>query len=167
MSRHKFNTCDMDKNLISFEIPQAQLDEIFSWINSLKSSLSEHLVTLEKKDRLRIVKMHDQNASFIEKSLESMKQNEELTPKFIDVTEMEKDLNAVKILRRMLEPLNQLVSDMEDSITLAGSEALTAALAYYQSLKVNVRMNVSGAETSFEELKKQFAKHGVKKNKEE
>ncbi len=151
--------------MISLEIPQAELDEIFSNIKGIKSSLSEHLITLEKKDRIRIARMTDHNSSFIEKCLESMKQNSDLTPKFVNVNEMEKDFNAVKILRRMLDPLKQVVSDIDDSIALAGSEAYTAALAYYHSLKGNMRMNISGAETVFEELKKQFAKQGVKSPK--
>ncbi len=153
--------------MISIEITQAELDQIYSYINSIKSGLSTHLVTLEKKDRMRVAKLSDHNFSFTEKSLDSMLQNPNLAPKFVDVVEMGKDLDAVKILRKILAPLKQITADIEDSILLAGSEAYTAALAYYHSIKGNMKMNVSGAETVYDELSKQFAKKSVKKTNDE
>jgi len=45
---------------------------------------------------------------------------------------------------------------LDDTITVAGSEAYIAALAFYKSVKVAATMNVPGAQEIYDDLSKRF-----------
>ena len=49
---------------------------------------------------------------------------------------------------------------MDDSLALSGSAAYTASLAYYQSIKTAMKMNVPGAATIADDLSARFASQG-------
>lgn len=49
---------------------------------------------------------------------------------------------------------------LNDSLMLAGSEALQAALAFYAYLKIAARNKVPGAKSAYEELSEYFPGRG-------
>jgi hypothetical protein len=148
----------VQENRISLKIPQETLTEVQNAIKVLQVKLLPLLITLSVEERSTLTKMGDKNAMFIRKCKEYMDQNPGLTPQFIDLKEMQVDLDAVEVLRTLSNPVAQISSAIDDSMMLSGSEAYIAALAFYHNVKGADRMNVPGAKTIYEELKKQFAK---------
>jgi hypothetical protein len=67
--------------------------------------------------------------------LDHFKQNPELVPPFLNVTELEVDVKAVESLRLLYQPLLQLTEAFGDTMTLSGSEAYSEALTFYSSVK--------------------------------
>ena len=53
-------------------------------------------------------------------------------------------------------PLDQISAMVDSSLQLAGSEALSAALAFYQSVKMAAKMGVAGAGTIADDLSQRF-----------
>ncbi len=153
-------------NLISFEITQEELDAVLAAVKTIEDVLSPKLITLLKLDRMRVVKMSNKNAEFVKQSYEHMIQNPDLTPKFVNTTEMAKDIKAVEILRTLLNPVEKIRSSLDDSIMQAGAEALTSALGFYKYIKSAKEMNEAGAKVIYESLKKQFARKSADKEEE-
>ncbi len=80
----------------------------------------------------------------------------EFAPAYMDVAELKKDVDAVGTLTELARPIEQLNRTLDDTIMLAGSEAYVASLAYYNSVKRAAKINVPGALTIHEDLKKRF-----------
>jgi hypothetical protein len=57
----------------------------------------------------------------------------------------------------VFNPLQQLSREVDDTAMLAGSEAFTQTLSFYNSVKQAARDNQPGAQALFDELKKRFA----------
>ena len=123
----------------------------------------QHLVTLTKDEQGELFRIGDKSIAFINRSYEHIEQNPQLTPDYVNVEEMKVDIDAVETLRKVLNPINLVVSALNDSIMLSGSEANLPALAFYNYIKGAARMNVPGAKAIYEDLKKYFAKKSRKK----
>lgn len=146
------------ENSLSFTISEEEEARVTAAIEELTSILKPRLESLTKEQRSEIPKMGDGTEPFVEKVLDYAKSNEEFAPAYMDVAELEIDMNAVNQLKDIYRPLIQLVEQLDDSIMLAGSEAYVSALAYYNSVKIGSRMNVAGAKSIFDDLKQRFAK---------
>ncbi len=81
-------------------------------------------------------------------------------PPFLDLEEMDKDWNVVKSLMPVLRDMEQLNSNLNDTVTLAGSEAYVSALGYYNSVKYGAKMNAADSKVIYEDLRKRFEKPG-------
>lgn len=146
------------ENRISFTLSTEDFSEIEAAIKMLQNKLLPHLSTLSSDDRASLIKMGNKNAAFVRKCTEYMEQNPTLAPQYINLKEMNIDLEAVETLRKLLIPIEQISSAIDDSMMLSGSEAYVAALAFYHNVKGATRMNIPGAKNIAEELRKQFIK---------
>lgn len=146
------------ENRISLHISDDDLLEITNAVQILQSKLRPYLINLSGEERMSLAKMGDRNIAFIEKCKEYIEQNPELTPNYISFEEMQVDLDAVEILRKLNNPVAQISAAINDTMMLSGSEAYMAALAYYYHVKGAARMKMPGAQTIYDELKKQFIK---------
>lgn len=59
--------------------------------------------------------------------------------------------------------MQQLVLNLDDTTTQAGSESYTAALTYYNSVKQAAKLSVPGSKAIYEDLRKRFASNGNRK----
>ncbi|WP_154852999.1 hypothetical protein [Cyclobacterium xiamenense] len=146
------------KNTISIEIPEAELATIRETLNTLKTSLGPYLLALTPSERRTVPKMSDGTLPFVEKAMEYAREDGQFLPPYVEITELEKDWNAVKTLMPVLRDLQQLVSNLNDSVTMAGSEAYVGALSYYNSVKYGAKINVADAKTIYEDLRQRFAR---------
>ncbi len=153
-------------NIISFQISDDELSRVNKAIDELEEILIDKLISLKAIDRLSILKMGAQKTQFVNNCLQYMKQNPELTPQFVDVEEMEVDINAYRTLELINGRIRKIYSLIDDSKMLSGSEAYSSALCFYNNIKVAVKANVSGAKPIHENLRKQFPRK-KRKNKEE
>lgn len=146
----------ISKNNVSFELTEAELQSVRDAIATLKTILGPHLIALSPRDRQRIPKMSDGTFPFVEKVIDYTKDDNQFLPPYVDFQELCKDWAVVKSLMPAYRDLKQLESNLNDTLTLAGSEAYMGSLGYYNSVKFGARMNVSDAKVIYEDLRKRF-----------
>ena len=144
------------ENIVSIEIPAAEVTAVQDAIKIIDDTLKPYLVALNPEERKELPKMSDKTAPFVEKVMDYAKSDAEFAPAYMNVDELKKDIDAVGTLTELARPIEQLNRTLEDTIMLAGSEAYVASLAYYNSVKRAAKINVPGALTIHEDLKKRF-----------
>ncbi|MBI1768035.1 MAG: hypothetical protein HY015_07800 [Bacteroidetes bacterium] len=153
------------ENRVSIKIQPADLKKVSDAIKVAADTLKPYLVALTPVERQQLPKMSDGNIPFVQKSLEYAQANASFVPAYLDVTELKTDLDAVESLLQLFRPLEQLYQNLDDTMTLSGSEAYVAALAFYNSVKVAAKMKVPGAKAIAEDLSLRFAGQGKKLTK--
>ncbi len=148
------------ENIISIKIKAEDLEKANAAVKTLAEIFEPHLIALTQQERRQYPKMSDKTEPFVKKSLEYMKTAPQFSPPFIDVNEMEIDFQAITQLLPIYLILERLSSNLDDTILLSGSEAYSAALGYYNSVKQAVKMNVPDAKPIYEDLKKRFERQG-------
>ncbi len=143
-------------NLVSFNIPEADLAEIKAAINVLTTKLMPHLKTLSPDERHDLPKMGDKTVSFVQKAMEYCQQNPDLVPPFLNVPELSKDVETVVLLRSIFQPLSQIYDGLSDTMILSGSEAYSGSLMFYNSAKSAMKSKVQKAETIYNDLQARF-----------
>ena len=152
------------QNLISFNPSQQDLSEIKKAIATLNTKLLPLLKNLKGDDKNQLPKMGDKTLAFVEKALEHSSLNPELAPPFLDMDEFRCDVNAVAKLRSLHGHINQISASLSDSMAIAGSDAYSAALMFYNSVKYAQKANVVKAGSILDDLSSRFpAKKSPKK----
>ncbi len=153
-------------NLVSFNIPEADLAEIKASINVLTTKLLPHLKTLLPEERMELPKMGNKTISFVQKTVEHCEENPDLVPNFLDVAELTKDLRAVEALRVLYQPLLHITDSLSDTMILAGSEAFSGALMFYSSIKNAMKSKIQKAEGVYNDLSARFPSTRKKDNEQ-
>jgi hypothetical protein len=143
-------------NLISLDLPAADLQAIRAAVQVLQDKLVPHLVTLEPGMRRELPRMGDKTVAFVRKAADYAHADARLVPAYLDLDEMARDLRAVEDLLSLQRPLAQIAAGLDDAILAAGSEAYGAALGYYQAVKGAARAGVTGAEAIAADLGQRF-----------
>lgn len=144
------------KNTVSIQIPEAELQTVKDAIATLKTTLSPYLIAISAVERQRIPKMGDGTIPFVEKVMDYAQEDSQFLPPFVDLNELSKDWEVVKRLAPLLRDLQQVESNLNDTVMMAGSEAYVGALGYYNSVKYGARVNVADAKVIHEDLKQRF-----------
>lgn len=76
---------------------------------------------------------------------------------------MKIDLEAVKSLRLIHQSMQEITSLIGDSLFLSGSEAMDAALKFYESVRVSAQHNFSSSGAIYSDLSKRFDRPSKKK----
>jgi len=150
------------ENLVSVQIPTADLEAVRNALTVLEQKLLPHLVDLSKEERRALLKMGDKSLPFVEKALEYAGTNPTLLPAYVDVAEMKVDLDAVKLLTDFYRLTEKITDMLDDTIKLSGSEAFKTALKIYKAVQHATQSGISGAEVIFNDLKQRFEKTKVK-----
>ncbi len=143
-------------NLVSFNIPEADLTEIRAAIEVLMTKLLPLLKTLSPEERMEMPKMGDKTVSFVQKTLEYCRQNPDLAPPFLNLDELAKDVAAVVLLRSLFQPLSQINDGLSDTMMLSGSEAYSGSLMFYNSSRNAMKSKIQKAETIYNDLQARF-----------
>lgn len=146
------------KNAISIAIPEAEQQTIKDAAGTLKKTLNPYLVALSNEQRQTIPKMGDGTQPFVRKTLAYAESNPEFAPPYMDLPELKKDMDVVRQLTPVLRTLEQLVSNLNDTLMLAGSESFVTSLSYYHTVKIAAKMNIPGAKSIYEDLRERFEK---------
>lgn len=144
------------KNTVSIQIPEAELQTVKEAIATHKTTLSPYLIAISAVERQRIPKMGDGTIPFVEKVMDYAQEDSQFLPPFVDLNELSKDWEVVKRLSPLLRDLQQVESNLNDTVMMAGSEAYVGALGYYNSVKYGARVNVADAKVIHEDLKQRF-----------
>jgi len=145
------------QNQVAIQIPAAVLQNILKLIADLQTALAPYVITLTPTDRKTLLKMSDKSVAFVTKSLEYTKSNPEFVPPYLSITDMQVDVDAVAQLGPLLKQIQQVADNLDDTVMLSGSEAYTAALLYYNSVKQAIKGNVPNAKTIYDDLSQRYA----------
>ena len=151
------------ENVISIEIPEADIQAVKDALNTIQTTLAPYVMALTPEQRKTIPKMSDGTEPFVGKVMDYATSNPQFAPPYMDVPEMKKDFDAVSALLPFLRTADQLVSNLNDTTMMAGSEAYVAALSYYNSVKMASKTNIPGAKAIYDDLSKRFAGQGKQK----
>jgi hypothetical protein len=154
----------MNTNAISkrslFNIPDDDLQAVQAAVRTLQARLMPHLVNIGPDEKRALTKMGSKSVDFVSKTLTYANTNPQFKPAFVDIDSFSHDVAAFGVLRSLQQPVSQLADMLDDSLALTGSDAMTAALAYYQSVKTANKLNVPGAATINDDLSTRFSNQG-------
>ncbi len=154
----------MNTNVIakrtSFNIPDDDLQAVQAAVQTLQSRLVPHLVNIGSDEKRALAKMGSKSVDFVSKTLTYASTNPQFKPAFVDIGNFSQDVAAFGVLRSLQQPVSQLADMLDDSLALTGSDAMNAALAYYQSVKTANKLNMPGAGTIADDLSARFAGQG-------
>jgi len=143
----------MTTNLITATLSPDEVAEILESLEAIRQKLS-FLVGLSPIERRRIAKMGHKSQTFVVKALDAATQYTDLMPACLDIEEARRDLALFEALHPVLQSINQLKELVEDTQTIAGSEAYAAARVAYSSIKTVGRSR--GLDEVVSDLARQF-----------
>ncbi|MGD8782642.1 MAG: hypothetical protein PVH88_27265 [Ignavibacteria bacterium] len=144
----------MAENRVSAALEQTDLDEILTSLSGINTKLP-FLVDLSSDEKRELVKFGDKSVAFVKKAVELVNNNEDFLPRSFDVDEFKKDVELYDKLYSILQPLRMLAEKIEDTHSLVGSEAYSAALLVYQQAKLS-RGELGGLNSIIDDLGKRF-----------
>jgi len=143
-------------NIHNQSIPTEVLTQATAKMNEVYEILKPYLLTLSPDERHSLLKKGDKSSNFVDKALEFSRTNPEFLPSYVTRSDFEIDAADSNNLLGIVTLATQLCNGLDDTMMVAGSEALYAALAYYNSVRQAAALNVPGAKAIYEELKKRF-----------
>jgi len=136
-------------------LPTTVVVQIEAKIAEIKQ-LMPFLIGLSSEDHQSLYILGRKSTQFVQRSVESVRQNPELAPSFLDAEVLENNYMLYNNLLTILEPVQQLERMIADTSMVAGNLAYKDALDYYNSVKRAAKSNVPGAEAVNENLKVRF-----------
>lgn len=152
------------KNQISIEIPQTVIDKVTENLQNSKTLLAPYLQALAPGEKASIFKLGDKTVATVQKVKDYTETNPEFAPTYMDKPEFLKDEAVVTGLSPLRNLATQLASDLSDTITIAGNEALLSALLYYGAVKEASNKGVATATPIYDDLSKRFTRKGYKRS---
>ena len=145
------------ENLVSVQFTEEDKTTVRDCIQSLRVTFDKYLIALSADKVKKLPKMSDKTVPFADKVLVYMESNPEFSPAYINLDEMKIDMAAFKLLNEFFTGLDQIVSKLQDTMILSGSEVYSGALAYYSSSKEATKRDVPNAKPIYEDLAQRFA----------
>lgn len=143
------------ENRIAVTLSDADRDAVLQLIQDIRAKLP-FLIDLTIEERQSLAKMGDKRRSFVSNALALAEQDDSYLPRSFDIPEMRKDVELTQNLYPISVALTQLAELIDDTYTLAGSEAYAGGLVVYQSATRNGRG--SGLNELVDALGKSFAR---------
>jgi hypothetical protein len=142
-------------NKISIDVTTEKLNKAKDGLNLISEAFPEQ-ISLSVEERKAMPKMGDKSIAFVRKALEYGQQNPDIVPKYLDINEYKKDLAASEQLFSLIVPLRKLLASLEDTAFAAGSEAYSASLVIYSSLKSAINFGDTSLQGAYEDLAARF-----------
>ncbi len=149
----------MKNSLVNGALPLEVAVQIEAKIAEIKQ-LMPYLVGLSTTDHQKLNILGRKSTQFVQRAVESVRQNPELAPSFLEAGALERNYALYNNLLTVLEPVQQLERMISDTLMLAGNLAYKDALDYYNTVKRAAKSNVPGAEAVSENLKTRFRQTG-------
>ena len=148
-------------------IPQAELDEIKQSVEKAISLLKPYTIPLTPGERSNMAKLGDKTLAFVDKTNAYSLANPQLCPSYFNQAEFAIDFNDYQNLRPLVVMVEQLLHQIEDTMTMAGSEAYIASLSFYNSAKDAAKRDIPGAKAVYEDLRLRFPQANSRKKEED
>ena len=139
----------MSQNLISLSITEEQQTAALAGLAQIEAALPG-LLSLDAAERKRMTYMGDKSEVFTRQTIRVLEQNPQIVPPSLGLAEAQADLLALDRLRPVLERLQRLHAQVEDTANALGSDAMATALEGYGQIKL------SGPAHGLDELRKEI-----------
>jgi hypothetical protein len=146
------------QNQISIVIPATVINEVTQKLQECKTALAPYLQGLTAAERSTLFKMGDKTVATVQKTKSYIDTNPEFVPSYMDKAEFLKDEAVVTQLNPIANLANQIQTDVNDTVMLAGSEAIQNALLYYGQVKEAHRKGIATAKPIYEDLSQRFTR---------
>jgi hypothetical protein len=134
------------KTTISAAFEPADKEAVLKSIAGIKEKLGALLqVNLSPADRQEMPKMGEKTLPFVDKTLGYATLHPDLKPPYLDLDEAKRDYALAAELNEIARELKSLHQSVNDVLMVTGSEAYSAALMFYSSVKGASRSNVAGS----------------------
>lgn len=154
----------MAKDKIDTVLSATDVADVLASLEAIRQKLSV-LVGLTPEERRRITKLGRKSQTFVVQALDAATQYSQLMPQCLDIEGARRDLALFEALHPVLQSINQLKELVEDTQTVAGSEAYASARLAYSSIKTIGRsMGLDGVKDN---LSQQFRKRRKAKSTDE
>ncbi|MGM9475024.1 hypothetical protein ACS5PU_01290 [Pedobacter sp. GSP4] len=145
-------------NQISAEIPAVVIEKVLKALQESKEALAPYLHALTDNERRALFKMGDKTIATVQKVKSYIETNPEFAPAYMDKAEFLKDEKVAAQLSPLNSLTEQLAADLNDTVMLAGSEALVSAMLYYGQVKEAYKKGITTSKPIYEDLSKRFTK---------
>ncbi len=152
------------ENKISYMIPAADLKLIKEAIAVLQAKLEPNLISLTVEERKSLNKMGEVSRPFVEKVMEYVEINPEFKSPYNNVDEMNKDWTLINQLGSVFNILNQIVSNLDDTLLEAGAEVLDQANKYYGSVQIAAKDGMPNSKKVYEDLAVRYERRSKRRN---
>ena len=151
------------ENLVSIDIPEEDIKKVQDALTIVVDILRKYLIALSPEQRRMMLKMGDGSEPFVMKVMDYVKSNPQFLPPVLSAEEMDKDWKVINQLVPILRIVEQLSSNLSDTIMEAGSELYKACLGYYKGVELGAEMNYPDAKPIAVDLGKRFVGQGRRK----
>lgn len=151
------------ENRISYVIPAADLKLIMEAIGVLQTKLAPNLISLSKDERQDLNKMGEASRPFVGKTIDYVDINPEFKSPYNNVEEMKKDWTLINQLGPIYNILDQLVSNIDDTLMEAGAEVLDQSNKYYGSVQIAAKDGMANAKRVYEDLAVRYEKRSKRR----
>lgn len=152
--------------MASLDFAEEEIKIVNNALDMLEQAVGAKLLSLTPQQRQQYGRVKYEKEIFIDKAFTYMEQMKDLVPRWVDTDEFKKDYTAHKTLNQLIPKVESLLNRLQDTNLLLGYDLDTAALAFYQNIKMASKMNEPGARTTYEDMKQQFPGMKGKKSAE-
>lgn len=114
------------------------------------------LLGLTTDERIALPKINVANKAFTEDAINAISNNATMLPGYLNVANMQTDLQLFTQLDELTGLVRQLLEKLEDTQILAGSEAYVAALTGYRLFSAAAEAGIAGSDAIYDSLKARF-----------
>jgi len=154
------------ENKINFTIPEEAITKVTKSLNDIDVTLKPYLLALSADERKGLPKMGDGTQPFVEKALDYTTSAPQFAPPYMDTQGLANDMKVHEQLTPFLRQVRSLFNGLDDTTMQAGAESYVCSLTYYNSVKMAAKMDVPGAKSIYEDLRKRFEKAKSEKDEE-
>src|SRR3989339_1188162 len=122
-------------NLISVVFNPSDLPAIDAALGSIEAALSGKVINLTPEERRRYASISNETAQWVQKCRGYMNQVPALVPGYIDLAELDRDVQARRDLMPRLRRARSILESMDDTALLLGSDVWTNCLAFYRAVR--------------------------------
>ena len=144
-------------NLNLIPLTAEAVSAIETKLAELRQSLP-FMLGLSSRDRMKLNPIGRKSTQFVQRVVESIRQNPEMAPQFVDAQNLENGYELYNQLGALLIPVEQLQRMIADTMYVAGSTTHGSALDFYNSAKRAAKSGIPGAQVVVDALKPRFRK---------
>lgn len=115
-------------------------------------------IGLSARERLTYPALASKGTQFVQKAVENMRQNPALIPAYIDLSSVESSYAMYNSMLGIVNSIQQVERLASDTMHIAGYDARSQSLEFYNSVKRGSKANVPGAQAVLENLRTRFKK---------
>ena len=143
-------------------IPLAVATDAIDLAKKIADLIAPYTVTLTLEDRKKMAKASNKSYSFLQKGEEYSESDPQFLPPFVTAAEIKTFLDNYDSLRPLVQVLNQLASDVNDTSMFNISNSYTRVLQYYRLVQQGAKNNVANGKEISKDLSIRFARNKKK-----